>query len=283
MVKVGLVLEGGGLRGTYTSGVLDAFLDGELRFPYIIGVSAGVCNAVSFVSQQKGRSAKINIEHSDDKNYHSFRNLLLKGSIFNEQMLFDDLPHKLYPFDYETYQREYTCLLAGTTDCLSGKPVYYELDDLRNQYDIVKASSWLPFVSPMVEYDGRKLLDGGVADSIPIRKSIADGNEKNIVVLTQPAGYRKKPSRQDKLAHLKYRKYPNLIDAIVNRYQNYNDTLDFIAEQERLGNVIVIRPSEDLGLSRLEKDKEKLQRAADLGYQDGMAKLERIKAFLTEN
>lgn len=280
MNRVGLVLEGGGLRGTYSSGVLDSFLEEDLRFPYIIGVSAGVCNAVSFLSRQKGRSAQINIEHCNDKNYYSFRNLLLQGSIFSEKMLFEDLPHKLYPFDYETYQKEYTCLMAGTTDCVTGKPVYYELNDLRHQYDIVKASSWLPFVSPMVEYDGKKLLDGGIADSIPIKKSIADGNEKNVVILTQPVGYRKPPSKQSRMAYLIYRQYPNLIDAIVKRHEVYNQTLDFIEEQERLGKAIVIRPTKDLGVSRLEKDGEKLRQIAQLGYHDGMEKMELVKEFL---
>ena len=279
---VGLVLEGGGLRGTYTSGVLDAFMEYEIKFPYIIGVSAGICNAVSYLSQQKGRSAQINMNHCNDKNYYGLGNFFKTGSIFSEKMLFDLIPHELYPFDYDTYQKEcqHTKLIAGTTDCVSGKPVYYELNDLRNQYDIVKATSWLPFLSQMVEYDGKKLLDGGASDSIPVKKSIADGNEKNVIVLTQPEGYRKKSSKQDKLAHIVYRKYPNLIDNLVNRYQTYNDTLDEIKKLESEGKAFVIKPSRPLGLGRLEKDPEKIRFAYEMGYEDAVNGMEKLKQFL---
>ncbi len=272
--KIGLVLEGGGLRGTYTSGVLDAFLDNGVRFPYIIGVSAGVCNAVSFVSRQKGRSAAINIEHCNDKDYYSVRNLLLTGSIFGEKMMFDTIPHKLYPFDYDTYRKEYTKLIAGTTDCTTGKPVYYEINDLRNQYDIVNASSWLPLLSKMVRYDGRKLLDGGASDSIPVQKALDDGCEKVVVILTQPAGFRKEPSNSTSLAAVRYRRYPNLVKTLANRHNVYNQTLDLLAKLEQSGTAIVIRPSQALGLSRLEKDPEKLRRAQKLGYADGIQALE---------
>lgn len=283
MKQVGLVLEGGGLRGTYTSGVLDAFMKHQIWFEYIIGVSAGICNAVSYVSRQPGRSTLININHCDDKEYYSFGNLLKTGAIFNEKMLFDKIPHELYPFDYETYQKCYRKLLAGVTNCATGKAEYYELNDLRNQYDIVKASSWLPFVSKMVDYDGKKFLDGGIADSIPIQKSIADGNQKNVVVLTQPKGFRKTKSSEYKLSYLLYRNYPNLIDTLMNRYQTYNDTLDVIEQLEQQGKVFVIRPSQDLGLSRLEKDREKIRRASDLGLKDTEAVLSQMMDFITDS
>lgn len=279
MIQAGLVLEGGGLRGVYTSGVLDAFLDAGIEFPYIIGVSAGVCNAVSFISKQRGRSAKINIEHCQDKDYYSFRNIVKTGGIFNEDMMFEKMPHKLYPFDYNTYRKCYHKLIAGTTDCMTGQAVYYELDDLKNQYEIVKASSWLPFVSKMVSVHGRKLLDGGIADSIPVEKSIADGNEKNVIILTQPAGYRKKESSSNRLAGVIYRRYPNLVEALTTRHEHYNRTLELIEQLEQQGKAVVVRPSEDLGLSRLERNPEKLLHACRLGYRDGKEMVERIKAF----
>lgn len=280
MFQTGLVLEGGGLRGVYTAGVLDAFLDAGIRIPYVIGVSAGVCNAVSYLSNQKGRSAAINIEHCKDPNYFGFRQLVTNGSIFSEEMLFHKMPDELYPFDYDAYENSGISLYAGTTDCVSGQPVYYRLDGLKDKMDIVKASCWLPYVSPMVEYDGRRLLDGGVADPIPIQKSIADGNRKNIVVLTQPRGYQKKPSHAIPLARMIYRHYPALVSLLASRHQLYNDTLDFVDQQEAEGAAIVLRPSQSLGLSRLEKDAEKLRAAYRLGYADAQEKEAAIRDFL---
>lgn len=271
--NVGLVLEGGGLRGVYTAGVLDAFLDNEVKFPYVIGVSAGVCNAVSYFSKQKGRNIKINVEHCDDKEYFGVRNMLKKGSMFNEEMMFDKLPHQLYPFDYDTYSKEYTKLIAVVTDCERGEPLYYELDDLKNQYDIVKASSWLPFISKMVKFDGKKLLDGGVTDSIPVKKALKDGCEKCVVVLTRPKDYRKEPSKATNLSNVVYRKYPNLIKALYNRHKDYNDTLDYIEKLEEEGKIVVIRPSEALDISRLEKDPQKLLKAYRLGYDDAIKQI----------
>lgn len=282
MGQIGLVLEGGGLRGTYTAGVLDAFLDEGIKFPYILGVSAGVCNALSYISGQKGRSAQINIEHCNDKTYYSVENLLKTGNMFGEDMMFRRLPDELYPFDYEAYAREYqhTKLLAGTTDCKTGKAVFFEVSDPKNQYDIVKASCWLPFISKIVRYDGKELLDGGVADSIPVWKAFEDGCDRAVVVLTRPAGYQKKPSKANNLAHLRYRKYPNLIDAITHRYEVYNETLKQLDRWEAQGKVLIIRPSQDLGITRLEKDPEKLRQASQLGYADGMAKADQIRNWL---
>ncbi|MGI5958316.1 MAG: patatin-like phospholipase family protein [Massiliimalia sp.] len=282
MAQIGLVLEGGGLRGTYTSGVLDAFMDEEIEFPYMIGVSAGVCNALSYISKQKGRSAQINIEHCNDKSYYSMENLLKTGNMFGEDMLFHRIPDELYPFDYQAYEENYrnTKLLAGTTDCKTGKAVFFEVNDPKNQYDIVKASCWLPFISKIVHYHGMELLDGGVADSIPVGKAFQDGCDKVVVVLTRPEGYRKQPSKANSLAHLRYRKYPNLIDAITHRYDVYNRTLEKLDELEKAGKILIIRPSEDLGISRLEKDREKLQHACEIGYKDGQAKAEQIKEWL---
>lgn len=268
--KIGLVLEGGGLRGVYTSGVLDAFLDNDIKFPYVIGVSAGVCNAISYFSKQRGRNIKVNVEHCDDKEYFSIKNILKKGAMFNENMLFDKIPHNLYPFDYDTYTKEYTTLKAVVTDCETGKPIYYELNDLKNQYDIVKASSWLPFISKMVHYDGKKLLDGGVSDSIPIKKALEDGCKKCVVVLTRPKEYRKTANKSGLVANIVYRNYPNFAKAISTRYKKYNDTLDYIEKLEKQGKIVVIRPSETLDVARLEKDPQKLIKAYRLGYDDAV-------------
>lgn len=270
---IGLILEGGGLRGVYTSGVLDAFLDNGVKFPYVIGVSAGICNALSYFSKQKGRNIKINIEHCDDKEYCGFKNMLIKGAMFNENMLFEKIPHQLYPFDYDTYSKEYTKLIAVVTDCERGKALYYELDDIKNQYNIIKASSWLPFISKMVDYDGKKLLDGGITDSIPIKKALKDGCKKCVVVLTRPKGYRKSYSKVIPLANFVYRKYPNLIKALSRRYEEYNETLDYIENLEQKGEIIVIRPTKYLEISRVEKDPQKLLKAYRLGYDNAIIQI----------
>lgn len=280
MSQVGLVLEGGGLRGVYTSGALDAFLDEKIKIPYVIGVSAGVCNAVSYLSNQKGRSAAINIEHCNDPEYYGLKNLITKGSIFSEDMLFRKMPEELYPFDYDAYENSGIQLFAGVTDCVKGAPAYYMLDGLKGKMDIVKASSWLPYVSPMVEYDGKKFLDGGISDPIPIKKSMQDVNDRNVIILTQPKGYQKQPSKAALLAKLKYRRYPKLVALLAARHQLYNDTLAYIDRLETDGQAIVLRPSESLGLSRLEKDAEKLKAAYRLGYADAMAKAEAIKKMM---
>lgn len=282
MAQVGLVLEGGGLRGVYTAGVLDAFLEQNIKIPYVIGVSAGACNAVSYLSNQKGRSAAINIEHCNDPEYYGFRNLITKGAIFNEDMLFRKMPEELYPFDYDTYESCGIKLMVGATDCVNGGEVYYSMEGLKDKMVIVKASSWLPYVSPMVEYDGKKLLDGGIADPIPVRKSIADGNDKNIIVLTQPQGYKKSPSSVIRLAKIKYRRFPKLIEMLKNRHQVYNQTLAFVDQLEAEGKAVVLRPSQSLGLSRLEKDAEKLKAAYRLGYADALEKIKVIQAFLEQ-
>lgn len=280
MEQIGLVLEGGGLRGLYTAGALDALLDQQVKIPYVIGVSAGVCNAVSYLSSQKGRSAAVNIEHCNDPEYYSIRNLIKTGNIFNAEMMFEKMVYELYPFDFDSYEKSGMTLTAGTTDCVTGDPVYYKLDGLKDKMTIVQASSWLPFLSRMVPYDGKLLLDGGISDPIPVKKSIVDGNRKNIIILTQPKGYQKSPSKINTLANIKYRHYPNLIARLKTRHTLYNQTLSYIEQLEQEGNALVFRPSAALGISRLEKDQEKLKAAYQLGYNDIVKQIDRIRTFI---
>lgn len=283
MEQTGLVLEGGGLRGTYTAGVLDVLMEHKVKIPYVIGVSAGVCNAMSYLSHQIGRSAAINIEHCDDKDYFGVRNIFRSGSIFNEDMLFRQMPETLYPFDYDAYNRSGMRLYAGVTDCVEGIPRYYEVRGDKKDLVIVKASSWLPYVSHMVRYDGKHLLDGGISDSIPIRKSIADGNSRNIVVLTQHQGYRKTPSKSTKLAKIKYRRYPRLVSLLENRHIDYNETVAFIERLAAEGKVFLIRPSRPLGLSRFERNAAHLKQAYELGKSDTESCLRDLSAFLGQD
>ncbi|RKD33752.1 patatin-like phospholipase family protein [Thermohalobacter berrensis] len=268
MKKLGLVLEGGGMRGVYTSGVLDYFMEKELYFPYVIGVSAGACNALSYLSRQKGRSRDINLTFADDPRYIDVKNVFKRENVFNLDFLFNDISKKLIPFDYERFEKAEEKFVVCCTDCNTGKPVYFDKDSCSDIFNAVMASSSLPFVNFPVKLEGKTLLDGGITDSIPIKKSIKDGNSRNVIILTRQKGYRKKPFRFRRLAKRFYPEYDKLVDAICNRYKGYNTTLDFIDRLENDRRAFVIRPSKPLKVKRTEKDKERLKEIYKLGYED---------------
>lgn len=279
MRKVGLVLEGGGMRGVYTSGVLDYFMERNLYFPYVTGVSAGACNAISYISKQKGRSKKATIGSMDDPRYINYRNLIRHGYLLHMDLVFDEIPNKLIPFDYDVFfQSEQECVI-GATDCRTGRPVYFQKKDCKDLMQICRASSSLPFISPIVEIDGIPLLDGGIVDAIPIKKSIQDGNEKNVIVLTRNKGYRKKPARLKWLLKRVYPEYPKLQEAVLNRYRMYNETLDFIERLEKAGEVFIIRPSRQIKIGRMEKDTQKLIELYQLGYEDAKTMWEALQKW----
>lgn len=281
MKNVGLVLEGGGMRGLYTCGVLEYFMEKNLYFNYIIGVSAGACNAVSYISKQRRRNEKVIINFVKDWRYMSLRNLILSKSYFGMDFIFDEIPHKHVLFDLETFQKSPCEFLIGATDCKTGKPIYLNKEDLGENFQALRASSSLPMLSPIINYKGHELLDGGISDSIPIEKSIKDGNTKNIIVLTRNKGYRKSPGKFTGLLKLKYRNYPLLIETMLNRYKNYNKTLDYIEQLENEGKAVVIRPSKELEVGRLEKDPRKLYRLLHNGYDDAKSSYERIMEFVS--
>lgn len=282
MENVGLVLEGGGMRGLYTCGVLEFFMENNLYFNYVIGVSAGACNAVSYIAKQKGRNKKVNIEYVKDWRYMSFRNLLREKSFFGMNFIFDEIPKKHVPFDFEAFEKANCEFLIGTTDCNTGKPIYLSKEDLGEEFQALRATSSLPLISPIVNFKGYELLDGGISDSIPIVKSVKDGNKKNIIILTRNKEYRKSPIKYTKLIKLKYKKYPLLVKTMMERYKSYNETLDYIEQLEREGNVIVIRPSQALKVGRLERDPEKLQELFENGYEDAKNSLDKIRGFLSK-
>lgn len=281
MQNVGLVLEGGGMRGLYTCGVLEYFMEKDLYFNYVIGVSAGACNAASYVSRQKKRNEKVIIGFVQDWRYMSIRNLILSKSYFGMDFIFDEIPNKHVLFDFETFYKSPCAFLVGATDCRTGKPMYLNKEDLGNKFQALRASASLPMISPIVKYKGYELLDGGLSDSIPIEKSINDGNSKNIIVLTRNKGYRKRPAKFTTLLKLKYKKYPLLIETMLNRYRKYNETLDYIEQLENQGQAIVIRPSKELEVGRLEKNPQKLRRLLEQGYEDTKHSYERIKEFVS--
>lgn len=284
--RIGLVLEGGGMRGIYTAGVLDYFMEKNLYFPYTIGVSAGACNGASYVSRQKERSKRININYIRDKRYLSYRNLIKEKSIFGIDFAYNQIPNKLEPFDNETFFESKDEFIIGTTDCMTGKPVYYGRsqynEDRDNFITLVRASSSLPFVAPIVKYRSSFLLDGGMSDPIPVKKSISDGNDKNIIVLTRNIDYRKEPFKLKWLARKAYSKYPGISEAMEKRHIIYNETLDYIEKLEKDNKAIVIRPSAPINVGRLEKNQERLRELYEMGYTDGKEKYEEIMKFAGE-
>lgn len=280
MERIGLVLEGGGMRGVFTGGVLDVFLEEKIEFPYIVGVSAGACNAVSYISHQYQRNYRINTIHIKDKRYLSLRNFLKTGSLFGVEMLFDIIPNELEPLDYETYRTAQNKLIVGATDCVTGCCAYFPVPDLQEDYKPVEASMSLPLVSNIVEYHGVPYLDGGISDPIPVRKSILDGNTKNVIVLTQHREYRKKPASNLSFLKAKYKKYPRLIEAMERRHLVYNETLDYISRLEQEGKAFVIRPAEPVKIGRFEKDSEKLAELYQDGYDTTKEQLAGLYEFL---
>jgi predicted patatin/cPLA2 family phospholipase len=261
-----VVLEGGGLRGNYTAGVVDAFLNRGLEFPYLIGVSAGSGMGCSFVSKQKERNLVILKTLRQDPRYLSIRSFLKTGNYFGLDFIYDDIPHKYVPFDADTFLASPTRFVSVCTDCETGGPVYFEKGP--DILTVMKASSAMPFVSKIVECRGRKLLDGGVSDPIPLAKANAEGFSKTVVILTHPAGYRRKKSPQPP-PWIFYRRYPRLVKTLETYVETYNRCLDFAEAEARTGRALIIRPSVDLQVSRTEKDMGKLLRLYELGLKDG--------------
>ena len=269
MKKIGIVLEGGGMRGIYTAGVLDFFINKNIYFPYVIGVSAGACHGLNYLSRQKGRDKDIALKFLGDKRYLSFRNLIRTGEIFGFDFIFGELSKKLLPFDYEAFENSKQELAVGVTNCITGQCEYfYKSKTSTDEFlKAVRASSSLPFISKEVIINGKAYMDGGISSSIPLKKSIDDGYEYNIVVLTRNKGYRKKPSKLTrKLSKLKYRNFRGLSKAVGERYKKYNSELEFVENMEKEGKVFVIRPQKHIKVSRVEKDKNKIFQLYKQGY-----------------
>ena len=275
--KIGLVLEGGGHRGIYTAGVLDTFAENKISFDGVMGVSAGCVHGASFLSGQIGRSIRYTTKYCDNSNYMGIGSLITTGNFFNEKFCYYDLPETLDPFDNDTFDKNQTQLFAVCTDVKTGSAIYHECETLKGEkIKWLQASASMPLVSKIIKIEDNLLLDGGIADSIPIKKMQELGFEKNIVILTQEAGYRKNPNSLLPIIKLVYKKYPKLIEAIENRHIIYNQQLEFLEEQEKLGNVIIIRPSEKPTASRTEKDKEKILETYNLGKKDALSIIKNI-------
>ena len=262
----GLILEGGGMRGVFTCGVLDCLMDRGIRFPYTIGVSAGACNGLSYMSSQRGRARYSNIDLLEKYRYISFKHLIFKGNIMDFDLLFDDFPNRIIPYDYPALAACKERFEIVTTSCRTGRACYFEeKNDPDRIIDIVKASSSLPFVSPISYVDGEPMLDGGIADSIPLLRARELGFDNNLVVLTRNKGYRK----SNGAIHLPpfiYGRYPQLHEAIRRRNMLYNEQLALVERLEEEGKLTVLRPERPIEVARIERDTRKLAALYDEGY-----------------
>lgn len=271
-----LVLEGGGMRGMFSAGVFEAFLQHELTFPYITAVSAGACNILSYMSHQPMRTRKIIENYVGTKPYFSINNYLRTGSLFGWDFIFDTLPKKLLPFDYETYANYPGELHVGTTDIKTGEAVWHYNKRAEIAFESVIASASLPFLAPIVNINNRPLLDGAIVSPIPIDKAIEAGYEKFVVVLTRNEGYRKKGSVPKLLLKAWYSQYPKLWEAMQNRPNLYNEQLERIEQMERDGKVIIIRPEKPLEIARLSIKPDKLLELHDHGVECGLKAIEKM-------
>ncbi|MDL2255650.1 patatin family protein [Parabacteroides sp. OttesenSCG-928-K15] len=264
--KTGLVLEGGGMRATFTAGVLDYLMDKEIWMPYTIGVSAGASNGISYASRQRGRSRYSNIDLLEKRNYIGLSYFLKGRGYIDMDYLFYEYPEKDYPLDYDTYFSSPDRFVMVTSNCLTGQAVYFEERQDRDRLvDICCASCSIPVMCPVKYVDGIPMVDGGVCDAIPIRKAIEEGFTKNVVVLTRNKGYRK-ADKEFKLPGFIYRKYPILREQLRWRYRRYNELLDFVDREEEAGRALVIRPEKPIEVGRTERNPQKLLALYEEGY-----------------
>lgn len=280
-MKTGLVLEGGAMRGMYTAGVLDVFMEHGVHFNGIIGVSAGAVFGVNYLSGQRGRVIRYNCRFNTDKNYMGVGCLLKTGNYFNTEYAYYRVPRELDLFDDETYMSSGVPFYAVVTNVETGEPEYMRVESVLGQMETLRASASMPFASKPVEINGKKYLDGGVTDSIPFEKFAEMGYEKQVVVLTRDMSYRKKPMN-GALISLFYRKYPEFRRRLKNRHIAYNESIHKLAELEKAGRAFVIRPSAPIEISRTEREPEKLKQVYALGRADAERELERLGKYLGE-
>lgn len=283
-MKVGLLLEGGAMRGLYTAGVIDVFLKNNIKIDGIVGVSAGALFGMNYKSKQLGRVLRYNKKYANEKNYMGLYSFITTGNVINEDFCFNKIVNELDPIDFETYKNSKTEFYAVVTNIETGKAEYIKIEDLknRNELEYLRASGAMPFLSKIVTIDNKKYLDGGIADSIPIDKIISMNYDKIIVVLTRPADYRKKKTNTI-LPKIYYRKYPNFAKTINNRYKLYNEELEKIKSLEEKRKIFVIRPSRLVNIKRIEKDCDKIQEMYDLGKNDTINLLDKLNNYINQN
>ena len=276
----GLVIEGGGMRGIFAAGVLEYLLDNDIKVDYVIGVSAGACHGCSYVSGQKGRAFAVCTDYMDDPRYVSVQSLLKTGDYFGKKFMYHTIPEELNPVDNESFKKSGIRFEVGVFNCNTGESEYPEIKDMFEDVDWIAASASLPLFAKMVDIGGYQYMDGGLSDSIPVKHAQEIGCDKVIVILTRERGYRKAASKSIPLIKAKYKDYPKLIEALKRRHTVYNETLEYIDGEEKKGNVFVIAPVKDLGVGRLEKDRNKLKNAYLEGYYVTESYADKLKEFL---
>ncbi len=278
-MKIGLVLEGGAMRGMYTAGILDVFMENKVHFDGIIGTSAGALFGVNYLSEQKGRVIRYNKRFNSDKKYMGFYPLLKEGNFISKKYAFYKVPRKLDVFDDETYKKSEVPFYAVVTEIESGEPKYVRITSVFEQMEVLRASGAMPFITKPVKLGAHEYLDGGITDSIPYKWLMKQGYDKIIVVLTRDMDYRKKPM-SPAIAGICYRKYPNLVNRLIDRHNMYNSSVEELKKLEEEDKVMVIRPSVPIEISRTERDPEKLQTVYELGLMDGDDALSRLYEYL---
>lgn len=274
-------MEGGAMRGLFTAGVIDVFMEQGIVFDGGIGVSAGATFGSNYKSRQPGRVLRYNLKYCKDPRYGTFRSLLKSGDLFETKFCYDELPYQLDKVDSEAFDTNPMEFYVAATDVCTGKAVYRRLDKIDDvAMDWFRASASMPMVSKIVEVEGLKLLDGGIADSVPVKYFESIGYDRNVVILTQPKGYQKGANKLLPLMKLSLRKYPKVLEAIKNRHVVYNETSAYIEAQEQAGRILVIRPKEKLPIGRMSHEPEELQQVYDLGREMGLAYMEQVKQFL---
>ena len=282
MAKIGMVLEGGSMRGIYTAGVLDVLMENDIEVDGIVSVSAGALFGVNYFSKQIGRVIRYNKKYCGDKRFISIHSLIKTRNVVNKDFTFYKVTKELDPFDNDKFKEGNKEFYVTATNIETGKAEYFKIDDVLEQLETFRATAAVPFASEIIEIDGKKYLDGGISDSIPINKCLDLGYKKIIVILTQPLGFRKMPfsKKRQQLLRIALKKYPNLVDAMLNRYVMYNEELDKVSQLEESGDVFVIRPSRKINMSMIEKDPDKIQEYYDMGVEVGKSVIEDLRLFL---
>lgn len=279
--KKGLILEGGAMRGMFTAGVLDVFLENNIIFDGMIGVSAGATFGCNYKSKQPGRTIRYNIRFAGDKRYCSLRSFFKTGDLYNADFCYNQIPNRFDIFDLKVYRKNPMKFFVVASDCNTGLPVYKELETCdENDLTWMRASASMPLASRIVSVDGYSLLDGGMTDSIPVKKFEEMGYNRNIVVLTQPQDYVKKPASLMWLMKRALKKYPKLVEAMENRHNVYNEEKEYVFDKAGKGELLVICPEKDLGISRTEKNPDELRRVYESGRIAALGRIAEVKRFL---
>lgn len=278
--NAGLIFEGGGMRGAYTAGIIDALLENDIEFAYCYGVSSGACHATTYLSKQIGRANRVVSDYLEDKRYFSLRNLITTGNMFGIDMMFNIIPKQLDPYDYEGARKNPAKFYVGVINVKTAESEYLHVADIDREYMKIAASMSLPIISRKVKIDGQSYLDGGIVDSIPLKRSIADGNKKTVLVLTQDAAYRKGINKILPIIALCYCFYPKFVWKIATRHIRYNQALELVAAEEQAGRAFVFRPKKPVKVGRLELNREKIDALYKEGYEDGIEMIPKLKAFL---